>query len=242
MDESREALARELASLPRVVLDDVDRVPVEALDELAQSAPDPELVCTSRKRLALPGEHLIELEPLTRGDAIALFDDLARRIRGEPFRDDEREDVRALVEALGGNPGALVLAASRLRVLGPRALRHRLDEPLRVLRDPSAGTSLDALIAWSWDALNDAQRDALGALAAFDDELTVDDAEADDRRGRARRGGRASRSFVARRTERRSSPSPAGGPSVRALAGGAAVGCVGSASHPTRARAGVRGS
>ena len=177
-DESLEALEREIATLPRVVLDDVDRVPLEALETLARLAPDTEMVWTSRSRLALPDEHLVELRPLSTEAAMALFDELARRVRGQPIRDDEQGDVRALVQALDGNPAALELAASRLRVLAPRALRHRLSEPLRVLRDTATGSSLETLVAWSWDALDDAQQRALAALATFAGEFGVDDAEA----------------------------------------------------------------
>lgn len=177
-DESRDAVVREIASLPRVVLDDVDRVPVVALEDLARRVPDTELVWTSRARLALPDEHIVELHALDTEAALVLFDELARRVRDRAIEPDEREDARAIVDAIGGNPAAIELAASRLRVLGPRALRHRLDEPLRLLRDPRAGTSLETMIAWSWDALSDSQRETLAALAVFDDTFGIDDAEA----------------------------------------------------------------
>lgn len=161
-----------------LILDDVDRVPPAAL-ALLEDVVAP-LLLTSRRRLGLPREYLIEVQPLAGDDALTLFEEFALRMRGRPLQDAERDDARALVADLDGIPGALLLAASRLRVLGVRALRHRLQDPMALLRDASTGGrqgSLDALVRWSWETLDDAHRASLQQLSLFAATFTVDVAE-----------------------------------------------------------------
>jgi predicted ATPase len=139
---------------------------------------------TSRVRLAIDGEELLEIGPLAlpsrvdeveQSEASVLLLDRARALGREVASDDTaRRHVLELVRLLDGLPLAIELAAARLRVLGLAQLvtqveRHRLDvlggaEPRR--SDGRHGTLREAL-AWSWDLLGAAERSALAQCAVF---------------------------------------------------------------------------
>ncbi|HSO37964.1 MAG TPA: AAA family ATPase [Labilithrix sp.] len=151
------------------------------------------LLLTSRERLGAPFEATIAVEPLGEDDGVALFEALA----GAP--DDPT--TRAIVRRLDALPLALELAAARVPLLGAPELLARLDRKLDVLGTaradrPARHATLRAAIAWSWDLLEESERDALVACATFEGpfdaalaEHVIGGAEADalDRLERLRR-------------------------------------------------------
>lgn len=167
-----------------LVIDGLDQLVVhgpETIGCLLEHAAELRVLATSRERLALEGELVCELPPLTPDrDAIELLRALADRA-GRPASDDA-----ALVEiarATDGIPLALELAASRLSVMGARALAHRLTSGLDVLRRNLRGgaarhTTLESTVEWSWNLLRPFERDALAQCSVFRGGFSLEAAEA----------------------------------------------------------------
>jgi DNA-binding winged helix-turn-helix (wHTH) protein/predicted ATPase len=134
------------------------------------AAPSARFLVTSRRRLGLAAERVVELGPLSARDGAALY--VARAAAVEPGATDAEAEVLALVDALDGWPLAIELAAARRTVLDAAAVRVRLTDSLQVLEQPRADRpdrhrSLDATLAWSWSLLTEAQQVAAARLSAF---------------------------------------------------------------------------
>jgi predicted ATPase len=98
----------------------------------------------------------------------------------------DRSNVRAVVEIcrrLDGIPLALELAAARVNVLSPDEIAQGLGDRFRLLTGgrrtavPRQRT-LQALIDWSWDLLDDEDRRLLRRLSVFAGGWTLDAAAA----------------------------------------------------------------
>jgi predicted ATPase len=182
-----------------LVLDNCEHViePVAALvARLLREADEVRVLATSREPLGVTGEVLWEVPPLAvpdrEGDLDAVNRSPAARLfaaraaahqRG--FRLDERTApaVAQLCRRLDGLPLALELAATRVRTLGVQGVVDRLDDRFKLLttqqRDlPPRQRTLTAVIGWSWDLLEDAERLVLARLAVFSDGCTLEAAEA----------------------------------------------------------------
>jgi predicted ATPase len=189
----RVARALELRGQVLMVLDGVDdaRADVRGLvGEWLELALEARFATTTRERLAIREEHVVEIPPLSvpRGDeldgpAAAFFLACVRRTQPKfaPLPADAPL-LAEIVRELDGLPLALELAAPRLAVMGPAALLHRLRSSRSVLRAraPAAGDphrSFDAALEGSWLALQPWERTALAALTAFAS-FDLEDAEA----------------------------------------------------------------
>jgi DNA-binding response OmpR family regulator/predicted ATPase len=181
-EQLRHVLARRSGLL---VLDNLEQVTNDIaplLQSWLQSAPGLSLLGTSRVRIGLDGEVVLELSPLPTGDATALFTQRAQA--AHPSLQLKLEDdplLRVLVQRLDGLPLALELAAARVGVLGVQGLLDRLDERLDVLYWPRAEQerhrSLRALLAGSWELLEPQEIEALLLCARFREGFSVEDAE-----------------------------------------------------------------
>ena len=112
--------------------------------------------------------------------------------------EDNAEAIVAICRRLDGLPLAIELAASRVRLLPPKAILARLDSRLTLLtgggRDlPERQQTLRGAIAWSHDLLDPAQQTLFRRLAVFAGGWTLDAAEAVTGFGTVRR----SRSLMA---------------------------------------------
>jgi len=90
--------------------------------------------------------------------------------------------VHEICRRLDGLPLAVELAAARTRLLPPDQLLERLDRSLPILtggrRDaPERQRTLRATIAWSYDLLDDEEKQLFGRLAVFAGSFTVEAAE-----------------------------------------------------------------
>jgi predicted ATPase/DNA-binding SARP family transcriptional activator len=180
-----------------LVLDNCEHVvePAAALvARLLREAPGIGVLATSREPLGLTGELLWEVAPLPvpdvedldavrRSPAARLFTARAAA-QQRNFRLDDRTApaVAQLCRRLDGLPLALELAATRVRSLGLAGVVDRLDDRFALLstsqRDvPERRRTLTAVIGWSWDLLDDADRRVLARLAVFADGCTPDAAE-----------------------------------------------------------------
>jgi predicted ATPase/DNA-binding SARP family transcriptional activator len=195
-DDRLAAAVRERRML--IVLDNCEHViePAAALvARLLREAPGVTVLATSREPLGLTGELLWEvpllslpddernLDAVRRSAAARLFAArAAAQQRG--FRLDERTApaVAQLCRRLDGLPLALELAATRVRSLGLAGVVDRLDDRFQLLstaqRDlPPRQRTLTAVIGWSWDLLDAADRRVLARLAVFRDGATAEAAE-----------------------------------------------------------------
>jgi predicted ATPase/class 3 adenylate cyclase len=183
-----------------LVLDNFEHV-VDAsplIAGLLSHCPDIQVLVTSRAPLHLSGEHEfpvppLELPPVTgplclddalASEAVRLFVDRARAVQNHfQLTEENAEAIVAICRRLDGLPLAIELAASRVRLLPPKAILARLDSRLTLLtgggRDlPERQQTLRGAIAWSHDLLDPAQQTLFRRLAVFAGGWTLDAAEA----------------------------------------------------------------
>jgi predicted ATPase len=159
-----------------VVLDNFEHLldAAKEVAELSRSAPTVAFLATSRVPLGIPRERRYRVEPLALDDAAKLFLDRAREVNPR-FADGA--PVRRICARLDRLPLALELAAARARGTTPSRLADRLEEQLPELAGrrnaPARQRTLTATIAWSYDLLNDDQRQLLARLAVFRGGWTV---------------------------------------------------------------------
>ena len=148
-------------------------------------APSVRILATSREPLGMTGETLcpvpsLPLPPEGAAPAEALEYGAVRLLaeRGAAVRpgftvDEVNADpVIRICRALDGNPLAIELAAARLRSLTPAQVASRLDDRFSLLTAGSRTAlprhqTLRAIVDWSWDLLDDAERTVLRRLSVF---------------------------------------------------------------------------
>ncbi|MGW1343594.1 BTAD domain-containing putative transcriptional regulator [Kribbella sp. NPDC002412] len=165
-DESNDLLSRLIESLGArpvlLILDNCEHLDVaDLVQRLLSGIPGLRILATSREPLGLPGERVLDVEPLELQSAADLFTARAGV--------EDSEAVRAICRRLDGIPLALELAATRVRALGVQGLAARLDDRFRLLSGgrgvPERQRTLRATIDWSWDLLDDNERVMLRRLA-----------------------------------------------------------------------------
>jgi predicted ATPase len=159
-----------------LVLDNLEQVVGAAARPLRAwlgAAPQLRVLVTSRERLRIDGEHVIDLGPLEPDAAAELFVERATTARpGFALRDGDRTHVVEIVRRLDHLPLAIELAAARVSVLPVERIADRLDQRFRLLRGRSRGASerqstLEGAIGWSWDLLEPHEQWTLAWCSAF---------------------------------------------------------------------------
>jgi len=177
-----------------LVLDSVDGVVAAASDlieAMLSAAPELRVLVTSRERLGLAGEQVVDLPPLSvapadgeEAEAVSLFTETAARVAGHwRMSDEDRPYVEEIVALLDGIPLAIELAAPRLQVMGPRALLHRLRNRFDLLNAPRRGAparhaTVHAAVDFSWRVLTRDEQRALACCAVFRGGFTLAAGEA----------------------------------------------------------------
>jgi predicted ATPase/class 3 adenylate cyclase len=160
-------------------------------------APRARFLVTSREVLGLPEERRLELgslslpdgeetrlEAIARSEAVRLFVQRAREVRGRfELTAEEAPHVVDIVRRLDGIALAIELAAARTGVLGMGQLRERLSRRFELLRSGRRGASerqatLRGAIDWSWNLLAPAERSALAQCSVFHGGFTQEAAAA----------------------------------------------------------------
>ncbi|WP_328722058.1 winged helix-turn-helix domain-containing protein [Streptomyces sp. NBC_00247] len=144
-------------------------------DHLLARCPDVTVLATSREPLGVPGEFVRPVEPLPDPTALRLFEERGHAAR-PGFRSDADPATAAasaeICRRLDGLPLAIELAAARLRMLSPRQIADRLDDRFRLLSSGSRTLlprqqTLRAVVDWSWDLLDAAERAVLRRMSVF---------------------------------------------------------------------------
>jgi predicted ATPase len=166
--------------------------------ELLAMGPNFKFLVTSRAPLRVYGEHEFSVPPLALPDsrslppvetlaqysAVSLF--VQRAIAAKPDFELDQENAATVAEIctrLDGLPLAIELAAARIKVLSPSAMRVRLASRLQLLtggaRDlPQRQQTLRAAIDWSHELLNPAEQKLFRRLAVFAGGCTLEGVEA----------------------------------------------------------------
>ena len=137
------------------------------------------VLATSRERLAVSGEHVCAVEPLDDVIAGELFVERSRAVRpGFTPSEAEQADVLYICQRLDGLPLAIELAAARSQALSVREIADALSQRFRLLtggrRTAERHRSLVETVRWSFDLLDDHERDVCEQLAVFSGGATVE--------------------------------------------------------------------
>ncbi|MFD7435570.1 BTAD domain-containing putative transcriptional regulator [Streptomyces sp. NPDC059861] len=158
-----------------LVLDNCEHV-VDAAARLAEEllarCPHLTVLATSREPLGVPGEVLRPVEPLPEPYALRLLADRGSAARPGFRVGDDPEACAEICRRLDGLPLGIELAAARLRMLTPRQIADRLDDRFRLLTSGSRTVlprqqTLRAVVDWSWDLLDEGEREVLRRLSVF---------------------------------------------------------------------------
>ncbi|EOD63658.1 ATP-binding protein, partial [Amycolatopsis vancoresmycina] len=168
-----DAVAGQLTGRALLVLDNCEHVADDVADVItALTGANPQLsvLTTSRERLGVPGETVLQLGPLPAdGEAVTLFTERAKAV--DPAFDADPAQVAELCRELNGSPLNIELAAARVASLGLDGLRAGLaDDPLRVLatgRGEPRHRSLRSVIEWSHRLLSAEERTVLARVSRF---------------------------------------------------------------------------
>ena len=164
------------------------------IDTLLRAAPLLKVLATSREILALPGEIVIavpplslpgewvssQIESLARYEAVRLFID--RACAWQPAFSLTSRNAPAIARicaALDGIPLALELAAARVRLLTVEQIAARLDDRFSLLTGGSRTglprqRTLTAAIDWSYDLLSPSEQVLFRRLAVFSGGWTLE--------------------------------------------------------------------
>ena len=170
---------------------------------LAGAAPDLAVLSTSREALGVPGETVYQVPsmavppPLERvrdehkssdawlpevagSEAVRLFVERAAAIApGFSLTAENAGAVADICRRLDGIPLAIELASARVPLLSVSDIAQRLGDRFRLLTGGSRTAlprqqTLQALIDWSWDLLDEPDRERLRRLSAFVGGFTLD--------------------------------------------------------------------
>jgi len=173
---------RERATL--LVLDNFEHL-LDARDVLSQvieQAPQVELLTTSRERLQLQSEWVLDVDGLGNGNgngsaggsaALRLFVDRARQVdRGYALTEGERPHVERVCRLVSGMPLGIELAAAWASTLPCSEIADEIEQNLGFLETsmqdvPDRHRSLRAAFDQSWRLLSDDERRVFSRLAVF---------------------------------------------------------------------------
>ena len=176
------------------LIDDVAKL----AETLLRTSPDLRILATSREPLAIGGESVLRVPPLTfpvpdrstsvkslaQYEAVNLFTErAAAAVPGFELTEDNREAVLAICEELDGLPLPIELAAARLRAMSVDQVLARLTDRFRLLTGgmrgaPDRQQTLQMSIDWSHDLCTTTEQELWRRLAVFAHGFEIDAAEA----------------------------------------------------------------
>jgi predicted ATPase/DNA-binding SARP family transcriptional activator len=187
-----------------LVLDNCEHLVAAAAalaDRVLAACPQVRIMATSREPLNITGEALWTVGPLTLppdpaatsfsteravvhdSASVRLLTQRARAVvPGFEVTPDNAPAVATICRALDGMPLAIELAAARLRTMAPEQVAARLDDRFRLLSGGSRTAmprhqTLRAVVDWSWDLLDNAERALWRRFSVFTGGATLEAAE-----------------------------------------------------------------
>jgi len=167
-------LAELLAAAPQLKLLVTSRAALRVYDE--HEFPVPPLACPNSKSVA-------SLDLLSQYSAVALFVQRAAAVKPDfKLTDENASAIVEICARLDGLPLAIELAAARIKLLSPAALRTRLESRLQLLtggaRDlPARQQTLRQAIDWSYDLLSGPEQRLFRRLSVFAGGCTLEAVE-----------------------------------------------------------------
>ena len=182
-----------------VILDNCEHVVdaiAEWVDAALRSAPNLTLLATSRTGLGVDGEHRWQVPPLglppigasieqlLDSEAVRLFADRAAQVRvGFSIDSDNVATVARICRDLDGMPLAIELGAARVKTLSVHDLAERVGDRFALLTGGnrtalSRHKTLRAVVEWSYELLNEPERQLFAALSVFAGGFNLAGAEA----------------------------------------------------------------
>jgi len=183
-----------------LVVDNFEQVSQAASDieKLISTGPHLRILVTSREPLRLAAEYEFAVPPLSlpaedepvsaatfsEYESIRFFVERAQAIKPEfALSQTNASDVAAICRNLDGLPFAIELAAARIRLFEPQAIRSRLSSSLRFLTGgakelPERQQTMRGTISWSYDLLGAEEKQLFDRLSVFAGGFTIDSAEA----------------------------------------------------------------
>lgn len=173
-----------------LLLDNVEHLVrdcAEVTANLLEHCPNITVLVTGREALFISGETTLQIpslslpsrkaessfEEICLSEGVQLFMERARAIRPNfEINPQNAQPISEIVKRLDGIPLALELAASRLRMLTVEQIAERLNDRFRLLTGghrtalPRQQT-LQALIDWSWNLLDEEEQRLLRRLSVF---------------------------------------------------------------------------
>ncbi len=176
-----------------LVLDNFEQLTAAApmVGELLTGAPGLSVLATSRETLHVYGEQEYAVPPLPvppldpagsgppdlhalgQYESVALFIERAMGVKpGFVVTNENAPAVAEICVRLDGLPLAIELAAARIRILTPQAIMRRLGHQLDLLSGggsdrPERQQTLRGAIAWSYDLLDERDRQLFACLSVF---------------------------------------------------------------------------
>ena len=183
-----------------LVLDNCEHVLEDAahlVDALLHFCPKVQVLASSREALGIRGESAYRVpslslpdpkqpqtsQSLSRCEAILLFTERAAAMKADfAVTDHNAPTLASVCHRLDGIPLAIELAAARIRSMTVEELEKRLADRFRLLTGGSRTAlprqqTLQALIDWSYDLLDESQKVLLARLSVFAGGWTLESAE-----------------------------------------------------------------
>jgi predicted ATPase/class 3 adenylate cyclase len=185
----------------------------DLLTQIIEQAPQVELLTTSRERLQLQSEWVLDVDGLANGSgnghasdsaAVRLFVDRARQVDGGyELTDGERPHVERVCRLVNGMPLGVELAAAWASTLPCSEIADEIERSLGFLETsmqdvPERHRSLRAAFDQSWRLLTDDERRVFSRLAVFRGSFARDAAAAVSGAGLVQLHGLVTKSLVRR--------------------------------------------
>jgi len=167
------------------------------IERILRAAPLVQVLASSREALGIYGETILRIpslplpdaadpdwETVRRTDAVRLFVERAGAAGASHWmRAEHGPAIAQICRRLDGIPLALEMAAARLRVFSPAQILERLDDRFRLLTGGARTAlprlqTLQALIDWSYDLLDEEEKGLFQDLSVFAGGWTIEMAEA----------------------------------------------------------------
>lgn len=163
---------------------------------IVSDCPRARILATSRQALSLEGERVYRVPPLVERDAIRLFADRAEATDSRfELTDAVAVDVADICRRVDGIALAIELAAARTNAFAPASIAEQIGEHLSLLGGGTTSVrrhkTMHSLFDWSYDLLDDREREVFRRSSIFAGGFTLDLIRAlyagDDDRGDAPR-------------------------------------------------------